>query len=84
MIIKAWQRPDLSEDSVRNGVSQDYSCERTVGPLLKPSEAAPGSRDNGAGADYSRLVKASQAEAGPGASAPLQLEPPAAAAADEK
>ena len=55
-----------------------------MGPLLKPSEAAPGSRDNGAGADYSRLVKASQAEAGPGASAPQRLEPPAAAAADEK
>ena len=55
-----------------------------MGPLLKPSEAAPGSRDNGAGADDSRLVKASQAEAGPGASAPPRLEPPAADAADEK
>ena len=52
--------------------------------LLKPSEAAPGSRDNGACADDSRLVKASQAEAGPGASAPPLLEPPEAAAADEK
>ena len=37
-----------------------------------------------AGADDSRLVKASQAEAGPGASAPPRLEPPAADAADEK
>jgi len=57
-----------------------------VGPLLKPSKAAPGSRDNGAGAYDSRLVKASQAEAGPwpGASAPPRLEPPVAAAADEK
>ena len=69
---------------VRNRVRQDYSCKRTVGPFLKPSEAAPGSRDNGAGADDSRLVKASQAEAGPGASAPPRLEPPVAAAADEK
>ena len=55
-----------------------------MGPLLKPSEAAPGSRDNGAGAKDSRLVKASQAEAGPGASAPQRLEPAAADAADEK
>ena len=39
--------------------------------------SAPGTED-------SRLVKASQAEAGPGASAPPRLEPPAAAAADEK
>ena len=38
----------------------------------------------GAGADDSRLVKASQAEAGSGASAPQRLEPPVAAAADEK
>ena len=69
---------------LRNGVRQDYTCKRTVAPLQKPSEAAPGSRDNGAGADDSRLVKASQAEAGPGASAPQRLEPPEAAAADEK
>ena len=52
-----------------------------MSPLLKPSEAAPGFR---AGANDSRLVKASQAEAGPGASAPPRLEPPAADAADEK
>ena len=44
MIIQAWQRRDLSENRVR----QDYTCKRTVGSLLKASEAAPGSRDNGA------------------------------------
>ena len=76
MIIQAWQRPDLSEE---RSSPRLHLRENAPG-----SEAAPGSRDNGAGADDSRLVKASQAEAGPGASAPQRLEPPAAAAADEK
>ena len=77
MIIQAWQRPDLSEERSSPKLHLQENS-------WHPPETIRGCSRIGAGADDSRLVKASQAEAGPGASAPPWLEPPVAAAADEK